>query len=71
MLDMIPNQFTSGSQFNMVCLSLLEIVERDRFRMPWRWNYWSNLLQHAISYKHLRDQDLLDPSHLYLQSLPH
>jgi len=70
-LDMIPSRFTSSNEFSMACLSLLELLERDRFSMPWRWNHWSNLLSHAISYKHLRDQALLDQTHLPLQPLPH
>ena len=37
--------------------------------MPWRWNQWSNLYSHSISYKHLRDQAFLDQAHLQLQPL--
>jgi hypothetical protein len=63
-LEIIPDKFRSSSEFNLACFGLLELIERDRFSMPWRWNHWSNLLSHAISYKNLRDQAFMDHPHL-------
>jgi len=40
----------------VACLSLLQELEHERFNLAWRWNHWSNLYTHAISYKHLHDQ---------------
>jgi hypothetical protein len=55
-LDMIPHRFASSQEFTAACFKMLEHVERERFNMPWRWNYWSNLYSHAISCREqLRD----------------
>lgn len=60
LLDMIPPAFSSSQEFSKACLEMLERIEAERFNMPWRWNQWSNLYSHAVRYKQLRDQALLD-----------
>lgn len=69
LIDMIPASLSSSQDFQVACFNLLERIEAERFNMPWRWNHWSNLYSHAVSYKHLRDQALLDQAHQQLQPL--
>ena len=55
LLDMIPPAFSTSQEFSLACFNMLQRIEAERFNMPWRWNQWSNLYSHAVSYKHLRD----------------